>query len=128
MCIRVAVQEVRKLFVEPKVTPVSELTNLTWKPADLDGLVQYLVHDKQFSEERVRSAVEKMNAAKGKASQNRLESFFKVLRQRFYSLFCDVSRSVPYSTWTRISYRLSQGLQSTCGGEAPTFVRHLHEK
>lgn len=80
------VQEVRKLFVEPEVTPPSELTNLAWKPADLDGLVQYLVHEKQFSEERVRSAVEKMNAAKGKASQNRLESFFKVLHRRSYSV------------------------------------------
>jgi hypothetical protein len=51
---------------------------LTWKPADMDGLVAYLVNEKQFSEERVRSAVEKMNAARGKATQNRLESFFKV--------------------------------------------------
>lgn len=73
-----AVQAVRKLFVEPEVTQASELTNLTWKAPDLDGLVAYLVHDKQFSEERVRSAVDKMNSAKGKSSQNRLESFFKV--------------------------------------------------
>ena len=80
------VQEVRKLFVEPEVTRPSELTSLAWKPADLDGLVQYLVHEKQFPEERVRSAVEKMNAAKGKASQNRLESFFKVLHRRSYSV------------------------------------------
>jgi hypothetical protein len=69
---------VRKLFTDPEVKPASEVSNLTWKPADLEGLVQYLVHEKQFSEERVRSAVDKMNAAKGKASQNRLESFFKV--------------------------------------------------
>lgn len=63
--------------MEPQVTPASDL-DLTWKPVDAEGLVAYLVHEKQFSEERVRSAVDKMNAAKGKASQNRLESFFKV--------------------------------------------------
>ena len=71
-------QEVRKLFVEPDVTPAKDLGNLTWKAPDLEGLLSYLVHEKQFSEERVRSAVEKMNAAKSKSSQNRLESFFKV--------------------------------------------------
>lgn len=75
-------QEVRALFKKPEVIDPSEMEALVWKPADLDGLVAYLVHDKQFSEERVRSAVDKMNAAKGKATQNRLESFFKVRDER----------------------------------------------
>jgi hypothetical protein len=80
MCksVYITVQEVRKLFTDPEVKQVSEISNVTWKPADLEGLVKYLVHEKQFSEERVRSAVDKMNAAKGKASQNRMESFFNV--------------------------------------------------
>ena len=32
--------------------------------------------EKNFNEDRVRSTVKKINAAKGKASQGRLESFF----------------------------------------------------
>jgi len=32
--------------------------------------------EKNFSEDRVRSTVKKINAAKGKANQGRLESFF----------------------------------------------------
>eukprot|EP00877_Chromochloris_zofingiensis_P011864 jgi/Chrzof1/6931/Cz02g04020.t1 len=32
--------------------------------------------DKQFSEERVRSTLKRISAAKGKSSQGRLESFF----------------------------------------------------
>jgi hypothetical protein len=72
------VQEVRKLFVQPEVLPAEQLPPLVWKAPDEDALVLWLVNDKQFSEDRVRSAVTKMNAAKSKSSQNRLESFFKV--------------------------------------------------
>lgn len=70
-------QEVRELFRKPVVTGASEL-DLQWKAPDIEGLVTFLVHDKQFSEERVRSAIEKINAARGKATQGRMESFFKV--------------------------------------------------
>jgi flap endonuclease-1 len=34
------------------------------------------VGEKTFNEERVRKSVEKIRASKGKANQNRLESFF----------------------------------------------------
>lgn len=79
-------QEVRELFRKPEVLGKEELPPLVWKAPDEDALVQWLVRDKQFAEDRVRSAVAKMNAAKHKASQNRLESFFKV---RAHSLLCD---------------------------------------
>jgi hypothetical protein len=72
------VQQVRQLFVNPEVIHADEMPALVWKAPDEEALVQWLVHEKQFSEERVRSAVAKMVAAKGKATQNRLESFFKV--------------------------------------------------
>jgi hypothetical protein len=71
-------QDVRQLFLQPQVIAPAELPVLTWKTPDEEGLVQWLCHEKQFSEERVRGAVAKMVASKGKANQNRLESFFKV--------------------------------------------------
>ena len=44
--------------------------------APAEGLIQFLVHEKSFNEQRVRNAVDRINAAKSKASQGRLESFF----------------------------------------------------
>lgn len=71
-------QEARQLFKTPEVLDKDKMPALNWKAPDVDGLVDYLCHEKQFSEERVRSAIEKMAAAKSKANQNRMESFFKV--------------------------------------------------
>lgn len=42
---------------------------LKWGDCDEEGLVTYLVGEKNFSEERVRSAIRKLNANKGKSSQ-----------------------------------------------------------
>lgn len=42
---------------------------LKWSSPDLEGLLQFLVQEKSFNEQRVRSAVERINSAKGKASQ-----------------------------------------------------------
>ena len=70
----------RRLFVEPEVQQAADMPALAWKAPDEDALVAWLCHEKQFSEERVRSAIAKMAAAKGKANQNRMESFFKVRR------------------------------------------------
>ena len=68
----------RQLFLEPEVLPAENIGNLVWKAPDEEALVAWLVHEKQFSEERVRGAIAKMVAAKGKATQNRMESFFQV--------------------------------------------------
>jgi flap endonuclease-1 len=38
--------------------------------------VAFLVGEKTFAEDRIRKAIERINSAKGKASQGRLESFF----------------------------------------------------
>ena len=44
--------------------------------AAAEGLIQFLVHQKSFNEQRVRNAVDRINAAKSKSAQGRLESFF----------------------------------------------------
>lgn len=38
--------------------------------------MDFLVKEKTFAEDRVRKAIERINAAKSKANQGRLESFF----------------------------------------------------
>ena len=49
---------------------------LKFTQPDEEGVVDFLVKEKQFSEDRVRNALKKLKAAKGKSSQNRLETFF----------------------------------------------------
>jgi flap endonuclease-1 len=67
----------RRLFAEPNVLRGAEVPPLRFGAPDVEGLVQFLVREKSFDEKRVRAAVERIVAAKGKASQGRLESFFK---------------------------------------------------
>jgi flap endonuclease-1 len=69
-------REAAAFFASPDVTPAGELPPLKWAAPDVDGLVAFLVGEKSFAEDRVRKAVERINAAKGKASQGRLEAFF----------------------------------------------------
>ena len=69
-------QEARQLFLNPEVVDVASLPEFKWTPPDEEGLVAFLVGEKTFAEDRVRKAIEKIKASKGKASQNRLESFF----------------------------------------------------
>jgi len=45
---------------------------------DAEGFTKYLVDDNQFDAQRVAKYVDRMNKAKGKATQQRLDSFFKV--------------------------------------------------
>jgi flap endonuclease-1 len=68
-------EEARALFVNPEVAD-PEATDFKWTDVDADALRKYLVEDKQFGEERVNKAIERLKACKGKNTQNRLESFF----------------------------------------------------
>lgn len=54
---------------EPDVFTAETVPALKWGDCDEEGLVSYLVGEKNFSEERVRSAIRKLNANKGKSSQ-----------------------------------------------------------
>lgn len=68
-------EEARALFVTPDVADPAT-AELKWTEPDAEGLVQYLVEEKQFDEGRVKKAIERLQKCKGKNSQNRLESFF----------------------------------------------------
>jgi flap endonuclease-1 len=67
-------EQIRKIFLKPEV---SDDYKLEWKEPDAEGIVDFLVRQKDFSEDRVRKAIEKMTAGtqklKGKTT---LEKWF----------------------------------------------------
>jgi len=69
-------EEARQLFMQPDVVDAAALPEFKWVPPDEAGLVQFMVTEKTFDETRIRKGIEKLKACKGKASQNRMESFF----------------------------------------------------
>ncbi|KAF9242667.1 PIN domain-like protein [Melanogaster broomeanus] len=68
-------EEAKKLFEKPDVLPASEV-ELEWKDPDVEGLVQFLVVEKGFSEERVRKGAEKLQKFLNAKQQGRLDGFF----------------------------------------------------
>ena len=68
-------QEARQLFINPEVTSPEGL-DLKWGDVDVEGLKKFLVEEKQFAEERVNKAIERLQKCKGKQAQGRLETFF----------------------------------------------------
>jgi len=67
-------QRIREIFLNPEVT---DNYKLAWKDPDIEGVVDFLSRERDFSEERVRKALEKMTEglrkAKGKTT---LEAWF----------------------------------------------------
>ncbi|KAG8214438.1 PIN domain-like protein [Butyriboletus roseoflavus] len=70
-------QEAKKLFEKPDVLPASEM-ELEWKDPDVEGLVQFLVVEKGFNEDRVRKGAEKLQKFLSAKQQKRLDGFFTV--------------------------------------------------
>jgi len=68
-------QSVRPLFQEAEVTD-PETIDLKWTDPDEEGLKQFLVTEKQFAEERVNKAIERLKKQRNTAVQDRLDSFF----------------------------------------------------
>ena len=71
--------EARQLFMNPEVTNASEI-NLKWKEPDVDGLIEFMVKQKGFSEDRIRSGAEKLKKGLKGGVQGRLDGFFKVVK------------------------------------------------
>jgi flap endonuclease-1 len=70
-------EECRKLFKEPEVTP-SDKIDLKFNTPDYEGLKKFLVEGKGFAESRIESAMKRIESAKQKANQSRLDNFFKI--------------------------------------------------
>lgn len=71
-------QEARELFKNPEVLQ-DEDVNLKWEAPNEEELVKFLVEEKGFNEERIRSGVKKVLKARKGSTQGRLDSFFKVV-------------------------------------------------
>lgn len=67
----------RELFKHPDVQEASKL-EIKWTQPDVEGLVDFLVKEKGFSEARVRKGAEKLTKENTGAMQGRLEDFFKI--------------------------------------------------
>ncbi|KAH7118810.1 flap endonuclease 1 [Dendryphion nanum] len=71
-------QDARLLFLEPNVRSAEDPEcDFKWDGPDVEGLVKYLVEEKHFSEDRVRSGAAKLQRNLKTAQQSRLEGFFK---------------------------------------------------
>jgi flap endonuclease-1 len=67
-------ERIREIFLKPAVT--SEY-NLKWREPDVEGLIRFLSGERDFNEERVRTAVERAKLATSKQmGRKTLESFF----------------------------------------------------
>ncbi|THV48825.1 hypothetical protein BGAL_0225g00030 [Botrytis galanthina] len=71
-------QDARELFFKPDVRPADhEDCDFKWEAPDVEGLVKFLVVEKGFSEDRVRSAAQRLTKNLKSSQQARLEGFFK---------------------------------------------------
>ena len=67
-------EEIREIFLHPSVTDNYEVE---WREPSVDGIVDFLVREKDFSEDRVRKAVERMQAGLAKQKgKTTLEKWF----------------------------------------------------
>jgi flap endonuclease-1 len=67
--------EAAKLFHAPEITDPKDIT-LKWTAPDEAGLMQFLVAEKGFAADRVKSAIARLNKARTKGGQKRMDSFF----------------------------------------------------
>jgi len=65
-------EQIRKIFLEPVVADVKEIV---FNEVDFEGLTNYLVKERSFSEERVQSSLNRLKKALEKKSQN-LDQWF----------------------------------------------------
>ncbi|PFH56589.1 hypothetical protein XA68_16281 [Ophiocordyceps unilateralis] len=73
-------QDARHLFFEPDVRKADDpLCDFKWDKPDTEGLVDFLVKDKGFSEDRVRGGAARLEKNLKSSQQARLEGFFKVV-------------------------------------------------
>ncbi|PMD42745.1 flap endonuclease-like protein 1 [Hyaloscypha variabilis F] len=70
--------DARELFFNPDVRPADHADcDFKWEAPDIEGLVQFLVTEKGFSEDRVRGAAARLQKNLKSSQQARLEGFFK---------------------------------------------------
>ncbi|EMR08391.1 hypothetical protein PNEG_03228 [Pneumocystis murina B123] len=71
-------KDARDLFLNPDITN-PETLELKWESPDAKGLLEFLVKEKGFNEERVNNGILRLEKALKSSQQVRLDSFFKVI-------------------------------------------------
>ncbi len=66
-------EKIREIFLNP---PVTDEYSLEWKEADSSALISFLCDEHDFSEGRIRSALDKLNAFKKYREQRSLDAWF----------------------------------------------------
>ena len=75
-------KDARELFFNPDVRPADHPDcDFKWDAPDVEGLVNFLVTEKGFSEDRVRNAAARLTKNLKTAQQARLEGFFKPIQK-----------------------------------------------
>ncbi|OWO97837.1 flap endonuclease [Marssonina coronariae] len=71
-------KDARELFFKPDVRSADHADcDFKWEAPDIDGLIKFLVEEKGFSEDRVRSGAARLQKNLKSSQQARLEGFFK---------------------------------------------------
>ncbi|ODM18396.1 Flap endonuclease 1 [Aspergillus cristatus] len=71
-------QDARELFIKPDVRDADHPDcDFKWEAPDVEGLIDFLVRDKGFNEDRVRNGAARLQKNLKSAQQSRLEGFFK---------------------------------------------------
>ncbi|ODQ49496.1 hypothetical protein PICMEDRAFT_71042 [Pichia membranifaciens NRRL Y-2026] len=70
-------KEARELFLHPDVLKGDDV-DLKWTEPDVDGLVEFMVKENGFSEQRIKDGAAKLSKALKSGTQGRLDGFFKV--------------------------------------------------
>ena len=72
--------DARELFFKPDIHSTdSAECDFKWEKPDVEGLVNFLVTEKGFSEDRVRAGAARLEKNLRSNQQQRLEGFFKVI-------------------------------------------------
>ena len=71
----------RQLFKKPEVVDTSAV-EFKFNSPNIEGLKEFLIKEKNFSQTRVDNAIKRLNNAKSKASQSRLDTFFTLLPKK----------------------------------------------
>ncbi|KAI1724823.1 flap endonuclease 1 [Ditylenchus destructor] len=66
----------RKLFLHPEVTNGEEF-QFAWTEPNIDDLIKFLCIEKGFSEDRIRTAIDRLKKSRTIAQQGRIDTFFK---------------------------------------------------
>lgn len=71
--------EAKQLFMNPEIIKAEDV-NFKWTEPQVEGLVEFMVKEKGFNEERIRSGAEKLKKSLKGGTQGRLDGFFTVVK------------------------------------------------